>query len=441
MSRIERAKTKVFLSAKSADYDAAKLVYDYLVSQGLDVFFSDASLPTLGNSDYRKVIDRALEESTHMVVVTTSRKNVESSWVEAEWGFFINEKRSNRKSGNLVTVVSGGLKPGDLPPSLRYYEVLDCNPAGFDRLKRYLLEAQPGEPGEAFQEHSAGPVVVEANELATAERAAPETTESGRAFLRGAGRVAAALRATLGPLGRKVIVGRKQGDPILTSDATSIVRELELKDPFENAGAQVIRGVVNRIDRVAHDGCTTGAILAHAIIREGINQLARGAQPAPMCRGIQAAAQVVSEEIKKLSAPLSAKTIAQAATIVANNDVFIGSIIMDALNKVGRDGVVRVEESHTMVTELDVVEGMYFDRGYLSPYFVTDAERMEVVLDDPYIYILIHEKKIGNMQGLLPLLDQIARSAKPLLIIAGEVEGEALATLVARQARDEVSAR
>jgi hypothetical protein len=166
VSRIERAKSKVFVSAKSADYDAAKLVYDYLVAQGLDAFFSDDSLPALGNSDYRKVIDHALEESTHMVVVTTSRENVESPWVEAEWGFFINEKRSNRKSGNLVTVVSGGLKPGDLPPSLRYYEVLDCNPAGFARLVRYLLQAPHEEPAEAIQEPCPEPAAAEANEPA-----------------------------------------------------------------------------------------------------------------------------------------------------------------------------------------------------------------------------------------------------------------------------------
>jgi chaperonin GroEL len=261
---------------------------------------------------------------------------------------------------------------------------------------------------------------------------------SRQAILRGVNQLADAVKVTLGPKGRNVVLEKKFGGPNITKDGVTVAKEIELKDPLENMGAQMVREVASKTSDVAGDGTTTATILAQSIYREGVKAVAAGANPMALKRGIEKAVEVAIEEVKKLSKPVSGDMIAQVGTISANSDTTIGNIIADAMKKVGKDGVITVEESKTMSTELDTVEGMQFDRGYLSPYFVTDAERMEVVLEDPYI--LIHEKKIANMKDLLPLLEQIARSGKPLLIVAEEVEGEALATLVVNKLRGTLNA-
>jgi chaperonin GroEL len=261
---------------------------------------------------------------------------------------------------------------------------------------------------------------------------------SRQAILRGVNQLADCVKVTLGPKGRNVVLEKKFGGPTITKDGVTVATEVELKDPLENMGAQMVREVASKTSDVAGDGTTTATILAQAIYREGVKAVAAGANPMALKRGIEKSVEVATEEVKKLSKPVSGDMIAQVGTISANSDSTIGKIIADAMKKVGKDGVITVEESKTMVTELDTVEGMQFDRGYLSPYFVTDAERMEVVLEDPYI--LIHEKKISNMKDLLPVLEQIARAGKPLLIIAEEVEGEALATLVVNKLRGTLNA-
>jgi chaperonin GroEL len=261
---------------------------------------------------------------------------------------------------------------------------------------------------------------------------------SRHAILRGVNQLADAVKVTLGPKGRNVVLEKKFGGPNITKDGVTVAKEIELQDPLENMGAQMVREVASKTSDVAGDGTTTATILAQSIFREGGKAVAAGANPMALKRGIEKAVEVAIEEVKKLSKPVSGDMIAQVGTISANSDKTIGNIIAEAMKKVGKDGVITVEESKTMSTELDTVEGMQFDRGYLSPYFVTDAERMEAVLEDPYI--LIHEKKISNMKDLLPLLEQIARSGKPLLIIAEEVEGEALATLVVNKLRGTLNA-
>jgi chaperonin GroEL len=261
---------------------------------------------------------------------------------------------------------------------------------------------------------------------------------SRQAILRGVNQLADAVKVTLGPKGRNVVLEKKFGGPTITKDGVTVAKEIELKDPLENMGAQMVREVASKTSDVAGDGTTTATILAQSIYREGVKAVAAGANPMALKRGIDKAVELATEEVKKLSKPVSGDMIAQVGTISANSDKTIGNIIADAMKKVGKDGVITVEESKTMSTELDTVEGMQFDRGYLSPYFVSDAERMEAVLEDPYI--LIHEKKISNMKDLLPLLEQIARSGKPLLIIAEEVEGEALATLVVNKLRGTLNA-
>jgi chaperonin GroEL len=261
---------------------------------------------------------------------------------------------------------------------------------------------------------------------------------SRQAILRGVNQLADAVKVTLGPKGRNVVLEKKFGGPTITKDGVTVAKEIELKDPLENMGAQMVREVASKTSDVAGDGTTTATILAQSIYREGVKSVAAGANPMAVKRGIEKAVAVVTEEVKKLSKPVSGDMIAQVGTISANSDATIGNIIAEAMKKVGKDGVITVEESKTMATELQTVEGMQFDRGYLSPYFVTDAERMEVSLEDPYI--LIHEKKISNMKDLLPLLEQIARAGKPLLIIAEEVEGEALATLVVNKLRGTLNA-
>ncbi|MEJ5368614.1 MAG: chaperonin GroEL [Bryobacteraceae bacterium] len=263
-------------------------------------------------------------------------------------------------------------------------------------------------------------------------------SESSRqAILRGVNQLADAVKVTLGPKGRNVVIEKKFGGPTITKDGVTVAKEIELKDPLENMGAQMVREVASKTSDVAGDGTTTATILAQAIYREGVKAVAAGANPMALKRGIERAVEAVVEEIKKLSKPISGSMIAQVGTISANGDTEIGNKISEAMEKVGKDGVITVEESKTMHTELITVDGMQFDRGYLSPYFITDPDRMEAVLEEPYI--LIHEKKISNMKDLLPLLEQIARSGRPLLVIAEEVEGEALATLVVNKLRGTLS--
>ena len=261
---------------------------------------------------------------------------------------------------------------------------------------------------------------------------------SRQAILRGVNQLADAVKVTLGPKGRNVVLEKKFGGPTITKDGVTVAKEIELKDPLENMGAQMVREVASKTSDIAGDGTTTATILAQAIFREGVKSVAAGASPMALKRGIEKAVEVVVDEVKKFSKPVSGDAIAQVGTISANGDETIGTTIAEAMEKVGKDGVITVEESKTMNTELQTVDGMQFDRGYLSPYFVSDPDRMEAVLEDPYI--LIHEKKISNMKDLLPLLEQIARAGRPLVIIAEEVEGEALATLVVNKLRGTLNA-
>ncbi|PYU11295.1 MAG: chaperonin GroEL [Acidobacteria bacterium] len=256
---------------------------------------------------------------------------------------------------------------------------------------------------------------------------------SRQAILRGVNALADAVKITLGPKGRNAVIEKKFGAPVITKDGVTVAKEIELKDPLENMGAQMVREVASKTSDVAGDGTTTATVLAQAIFREGVKTVAAGASPTALKRGIEKAVEVAVEEIKKLHKDVKGEMIAQVGTISANNDKQIGGIIAEAMKKVGKDGVITVEESKTMETTLEVVEGMQFDRGYLSPYFITDPDRMECVLED--VRILIHEKKISSMKDLLPLLEGIAKAGKPLLIIAEEVEGEALATLVVNKLR------
>jgi chaperonin GroEL len=257
--------------------------------------------------------------------------------------------------------------------------------------------------------------------------------ESRQAILRGVNRLADAVKVTLGPKGRNVVLDKKFGSPLITKDGVTVAKEIELKDAIENMGAQMVREVASKTSDVAGDGTTTATVLAQAIYREGSKNVTAGANPMELKRGIEKAVAAVCEELKKLSKPVKGKMIAQVGTISANNDETIGNIIAEAMEKVGKDGVITVEEAKSMETSLEVVEGMQFDRGYLSPYFVTDPERMEVVLENALV--LIHEKKISSMKDLLPVLEQVAKLGKPLLIIAEDVEGEALATLVVNKLR------
>jgi chaperonin GroEL len=257
--------------------------------------------------------------------------------------------------------------------------------------------------------------------------------ESRAAILRGINQLADAVKITLGPKGRNVVIDKKFGSPTITKDGVTVAKEIELKDNLENMGAQMVREVASKTSDVAGDGTTTATVLAQAIFREGVKTVAAGANPMALKRGIDKAVERATEEIKRLAKPVKGDAIAQVGTVSANGDSTIGNIIAEAMNKVGKDGVITVEESKTMDTSLEVVEGMQFDRGYLSPYFVTDPERMEAVLENPLI--LIHEKKISSMKDLLPLLEQVAKMGKPMLIIAEDVEGEALATLVVNKLR------
>jgi len=260
------------------------------------------------------------------------------------------------------------------------------------------------------------------------------TGENSRQWiLRGVNILADAVKITLGPKGRNCVIEKKFGAPVITKDGVTVAKEIELQDPLENMGAQMVREVASKTSDVAGDGTTTATVLAQAIFREGVKTVAAGASPTALKRGIERAVEVAVEEVKKFHKDVKGDMIAQVGTISANNDKQIGSIVAEAMKKVGKDGVITVEESKTMETTLEVVEGMQFDRGYLSPYFVTDPERMECVLED--VRILIQEKKISSMKDLLPLLEQTAKMGKPLLIIAEDIEGEALATLVVNKLR------
>src|SRR2546426_334701 len=259
--------------------------------------------------------------------------------------------------------------------------------------------------------------------------------EDARAsLLKGINIMAEAVKATLGPKGRNVVIDKKFGSPTITKDGVTVAKEIEIKDPYENMGAQMLKEVASKTSDVAGDGTTTAVVLAQAIYREGLRNVTAGANPMGLKRGIEAAVGAVTEELKKVSkSTKDKKEIAQVATVASNNDKTIGNLIAEAMEKVGKDGVITVEESKSAETILDVVEGMQFDRGYLSPYFVTDAERMEVVFEDALV--LIYEKKMSVMKDMLPLLEQVARAGKPLLIIAEDIEGEALATLVVNKLR------
>jgi chaperonin GroEL len=258
--------------------------------------------------------------------------------------------------------------------------------------------------------------------------------EARRKILSGVEQLAAAVKVTLGPKGRNVVLDKKFGSPTITKDGVTVAKEIDLEDAFENMGAQMVKEVAEKTSDNAGDGTTTATVLAEAIYREGLKNVTAGANPMALKRGIEKAVDRVIEELQKMSTPIKdKKEVAQVASVAANGDTKIGDLIAEAMDKVGKDGVITVEEAKSTATTLEVVEGMQFDQGYLSPYFVTDAERMEVLLEEPYI--LIHEKKISSLKDLLPLLEKIARTGKPLLIIAEEVEGEALATLVVNKIR------
>ncbi len=262
--------------------------------------------------------------------------------------------------------------------------------------------------------------------------------QSRQAILRGVNALADAVKVTLGPKGRNVVLDKKFGSPLITKDGVTVAKEIDLKNPLENMGAQMVREVASKTSDIAGDGTTTATVLAQAVYREGAKNVAAGANPMDLKRGIERAVEVVIESLQRLSKPVKGNMIAQVGTISANNDKTIGTIIAEAMEKVGKDGVITVEEAKTLETSLEVVEGMQFDRGYLSPYFVTDPDRMEVVLENPVI--LIHEKKISSMKDLLPVLEQVARGGRPLLIIAEDVDGEALATLVVNKLRGTLQA-
>src|SRR5437016_8586399 len=258
--------------------------------------------------------------------------------------------------------------------------------------------------------------------------------QSRQAILRGVNQLADAVKVTLGPKGRNVVLEKKFGGPSITKDGVTVAKEIELKDPLENMGAQLVRDVASKTSDVAGDGTTTATILAESIYREGLRNVTAGANPTSLQRGIMKGVEVIVEALKKLSKKVSDRTeIAQVATVSANWDKTIGEIIADAMDKVGKDGTITVEEAKSIETTLEVVEGMQFDKGYLSPYFVTNAEAMEAILENAYI--LIYEKKISSLKDLLPLLEKVAKAGRPLLIISEDVEGEALATLVVNKLR------
>src|SRR6188472_2634003 len=257
--------------------------------------------------------------------------------------------------------------------------------------------------------------------------------QSRQAVLRGINQLADAVKVTLGPRGRNVVIDKKFGSPTITKDGVTVAKEIDLQDPLENMGAQMVREVASKTSDTAGDGTTTATVLAQAIYREGAKNVVAGANPMELKRGIEKAVEAIVAEVKKMARPVSGNMVAQVGTISANGDATIGKIIAEAMDKVGKDGVITVEEAKTLETSLDVVEGMQLDRGYLSAYFVTDPERMEAVLPDAYL--LIHEARLSSMKELLPILEQVAKQSKPLLVIAEDIDGEALATLVVNKLR------
>lgn len=257
--------------------------------------------------------------------------------------------------------------------------------------------------------------------------------EARQSILRGVNQLADVVKATLGPRGRNIVLEKKFGSPTITKDGVTVAKEVELKDPLENMGAQMVKEVASKTSDVAGDGTTTATVLAQSIYQEGLKMVAAGANPTLIKKGVDTGVELIVNDLKGLSQAVSGKMIAQVGAISANNDISIGEIIAEAMDKVGKDGVITVEEGKSLETVLDFVEGMQFDRGFLSPYFVTDAERMEAVMESPYI--LLHEKKLSNLREMLPLLEQIAKSGKPLMIIAEDIEGEALTTLVVNKLR------
>src|SRR5438034_5147943 len=261
------------------------------------------------------------------------------------------------------------------------------------------------------------------------------SVEARARLKRGVDQLAEAVKITLGPKGRNVVIDKKFGNPTVTKDGVTVAKEIELEDPIENMGAQMVKEVATKTSDLAGDGTTTATVLAQAIFREGLKSVTAGSNPMSLKRGIDRAVETVVEELKKISVPTSGnkKDIAQVGAISANNDQEIGKLIADAMEKVGKDGVITVEEAKGLETTLETVEGMQFDRGYLSPYFITDPEKMEAVLEDAYV--LIHDKKISSMKDLLPILEKVAQAGRPLLLIAEDVEGEALATLVVNKLR------
>jgi chaperonin GroEL len=259
------------------------------------------------------------------------------------------------------------------------------------------------------------------------------SSQSRTALMAGVNKLANAVKATLGPKGRNVIIEKKFGSPLVTKDGVTVAKEIELKDKQENIGAQMVKEVASKTSDVAGDGTTTATVLAQAMLQEGLKAVGTGVNVMELKKGIDKAVELVVAEIKSMAKPVEGKAVEQVGTVSANNDETVGALIAEAMDKVGKDGVITVEEAKTMETTLEVVEGMQFDRGYLSPYFVTDAERMEAVLED--CYVLAHEKKISSMKDLLPVLEQVAKNGKPLLIISEDVEGEALATLVVNKLR------
>jgi chaperonin GroEL len=262
--------------------------------------------------------------------------------------------------------------------------------------------------------------------------------DSRQAILRGINTLADAVKVTLGPKGRNVVLDKKFGSPLITKDGVTVAKEIDLKDPLENMGAQMVKEVASKTSDIAGDGTTTATVLAQAIFREGVKTVAAGANPMAVKRGIEKAVAAATEQIKKLAKPVSGEMIAQVAAVSANNDIVIGNIIAEAMKRVGKDGVITVEEARTIETTMDLVEGMQFDRGYLSPYFVTDPDRMQCVLED--CLILICEKKISTMKDLLPILEEVSKKGRALLIIAEDIEGEALATLVVNKLRGSLQA-
>src|SRR5437016_2358348 len=259
-----------------------------------------------------------------------------------------------------------------------------------------------------------------------------------RALERGANAVARAVKATLGPRGRNVVLDKKWGSPTITKDGVTVAKEIELADPYENMGAQLVREVASKTNDVAGDGTTTATVLAQAILTEGLRNVAAGANPISLKRGIELAVERAVEEVKKLAIPVSTTEEVTNVASIAGNDREIGKMIAEAMDKVGKDGVITVEESKSTADSLEVVEGMQFDKGYISPYMVTDPERMEAVLEDPYI--LFYEKKIGSIQDLIPILEQVLQAGKPFVIVAEDIEGEALATLVVNKLRGTLNA-